>query len=122
LIDPLVPSLEIGATWVVPRCQRTHVNTEAKRLMLAHAFDALGCARVELKTDERNDRSRAAILRLGAQEEGTHRNHMRRADGSLRNSVYFSITREDWPGVRRRLDARLARPAPPSSAECLQTP
>jgi N-acetyltransferase len=107
LTDAFVPSVEIGATWVIPSFQRTRVNTEAKRLMLGHAFDELGCARVELKTDERNERSRAAILRLGAREEGTHRNHLRRADGSLRNSVYFSITVEDWPDVRARLDARL---------------
>ncbi len=118
LIDALVPSLEIGATWVVPRCQRTHVNTEAKRLMLAHAFEALGCARVELKTDERNERSRSAIARLGAREEGTHRNHMRRADGTLRNSVYFAITADDWPDVRRRLDDRLA----PMDTGARQTP
>lgn len=111
-VDPLVPSLEIGATWIVPPWQRTRVNTEAKRLMLGHAFDELGCARVELKTDELNTRSRAAIRRIGGREEGTHRNHMRRADGSLRNSVYFSITAEDWPEVRARLDAWLAPPAP----------
>jgi N-acetyltransferase len=107
LVDPLVPSVEIGATWVLPRLQRTRVNTEAKRLMLGHAFDVLGCARVELKTDERNERSRAAILRIGAREEGTHRNHMRRADGSLRNSVYFALTLDEWPDVRERLDSRL---------------
>ena len=116
LVDPLVPSVEIGATWVVPRLQRTRVNTEAKRLMLGHAFDVLRCARVELKTDERNLRSRAAILRLGAREEGTHRNHMRRADGSLRNSVYFSITAAEWPNVRARLDAWLVRGAPAGAA------
>jgi N-acetyltransferase len=129
LMDPFVPCVEIGATWVVPAFQRTRVNTEAKRLMLGHAFDSLGCARVELKTDERNERSRAAILRLGAREEGTHRNHMRRADQSLRNSVYFSITVEEWPEVRARLDARLlpsrltvAESASSERQEPLQTP
>jgi N-acetyltransferase len=123
LVDPLVPSVEIGATWVVPAYQRTRVNTEAKRLMLAHCFDALRCSRVELKTDERNERSRTAIRRLGAREEGTHRNHMRRADGSLRNSVYFSITAEEWPGVRERLDAWLGRRERGATApSALQTP
>lgn len=112
LMGPLVPSVEIGATWVVPRYQRSRVNTEAKRLMLGHAFDTLGCARVELKTDERNARSRAAIRRLGAHEEGTYRNHMRRADGSLRASVYFSITVEEWPAVRARLDGWLGSTSP----------
>lgn len=108
LTAPAVPTVEIGATWIVPRWQRTHVNTEAKRVLLSHCFDVLGCARVELKTDVRNLRSRAAIRRIGATEEGTLRNHMRRADGSLRDSVYFSIVAAEWPEVRRRLDAWLA--------------
>jgi RimJ/RimL family protein N-acetyltransferase len=109
LVAPAVPSVEIGATWIVPRWQRTQVNTEAKRLMLAHCFETLGCARVELKTDARNLRSRAAIRRIGASEEGTLRSHMRRADGSLRDSVLFSIVAAEWPAVRARLDAMLAR-------------
>ena len=108
LTAPAVPTIEIGATWIVPRWQRTRVNTEAKRLLLGHCFETLGCARVELKTDVRNLRSRAAIRRIGAIEEGTLRNHMRRADGSLRDSVYFSIVAGEWPAVRGRLDARLA--------------
>jgi RimJ/RimL family protein N-acetyltransferase len=103
-----VPTVEIGASWIVPEWQRTRVNTEAKRLMLTHAFEVLGCARVELKTDQKNVRSQAAIRRLGAVEEGVHRNHMRRADGTLRNSVYFSILDTEWPLVKARLDARLA--------------
>jgi RimJ/RimL family protein N-acetyltransferase len=109
LVAPAVPTVEIGATWIVPRWQRTQVNTEAKRLMLAHCFEDLGCARVELKTDSRNLRSRAAIRRIGASEEGTLRSHLRRADGTLRDSVFFSIVAAEWPAVRARLDAVLAR-------------
>ncbi len=108
LVDALVPSVEIGGTWITPPHQRTRVNTEAKRSMLAHCFETLGCARVELKTDERNLRSQAAIARIGAQREGVLRDHMRRADGSLRSSVLFSMLAPEWPAVRAKLDARLA--------------
>ena len=104
-----MPSVEIGGTWIVPRHQRTAVNSEAKLLQLTHCFDVLGCARVELKTDIRNERSRAAILRLGATQEGILRSHMRRADGSLRDSVLFSIVAGEWPSVRDRLQRALSR-------------
>ena len=99
--------VEIGWTWIAPSFQRTHVNTEAKFLMLRHAFESWGCRRVELKTSALNTRSRAAILRLGAVEEGTLRKHMINADGSARDSVYFSIIDDEWPSVRERLSARL---------------
>jgi len=107
LTNPTVPTVEIGFTWILPAWQRSAVNTEAKLLQLRHCFDALGCQRVELKTDIRNLRSRAAIARLGAREEGTLRAHMRRADGSLRDTVMFSITASEWPEVRARLQQRL---------------
>ena len=103
--------VEIGWTFVAPPWQRTAVNTEAKLLMMAHAFDTLGLTRVEWKTDALNARSRAAILRLGATEEGTLRSHMVVRDGRLRDTVYFSVTADEWPAVRDRLTARLAQGA-----------
>ena len=106
-VDPATPSVEIGGTWIVPSWQRTRVNTEAKLLQLAHCFEVLGTARVEFKTDANNARSRAAIARLGATEEGTFRAHMRRHDGTLRDSVYFSMVSSEWPAVKTRLLARL---------------
>jgi RimJ/RimL family protein N-acetyltransferase len=104
-----VPNLrvEIGSTWLAPARQRTAVNTEAKYLMLGHAFEKLGCIRVELKTDALNEKSRAAILRIGAKQEGIFRNHVICHDGRIRHSVYFSITREEWPDVRGRLEEKL---------------
>lgn len=99
--------LEVGWTWVGKPWQRTAVNTEAKRLLLGHAFETLGARRVELKTDARNVASRAAIARLGAVEEGTLRQHARRQHGDVRDTVYFSILTDEWPTVRERLDARL---------------
>jgi RimJ/RimL family protein N-acetyltransferase len=108
LVDPENPTVEIGGTWIVPAWQRTRVNTEAKLLQLSHCFDVLGVTRVELKTDKRNLRSQAAIKRIGATEEGTFRCHMRRADGTNRDSVYFSIIRDEWPDVRARLQSKLA--------------
>jgi RimJ/RimL family protein N-acetyltransferase len=99
--------VEIGWTWIAPRWQRTGVNTEAKLLMLRHAFDVMRVRRVELKTSALNLRSRAAILRIGASEEGTLRKHMINADGSARHSVYFSVTDDDWATVRPRLEAML---------------
>jgi RimJ/RimL family protein N-acetyltransferase len=101
---------EIGWTWYAPHVRRTPVNTECKRLMLAYGFETLGYRRIEFKTDSLNLASRAALLRIGATEEGTFRNHMITASGRQRHSVYFSITREEWPAVRDGLDARLARP------------
>lgn len=100
--------VEIGWTWVAHDWQRTVVNTEAKYLLLRHAFEDIGCVRVELKTDALNERSRRAILRLGAQEEGTLRKHMLTASGRLRDTVYFSILDDEWPRVKARLEERLA--------------
>src|SRR5262249_38304344 len=108
ITDPDTPTVEIGATWIVPAWQRTRVNTEAKYLQLSHCFDRLGITRVEFKTDALNARSRAAIRRIGATEEGTLRSHMRRQNGSIRDSVYFSIIASEWPVVKASLAARLA--------------
>ncbi len=101
--------VEIGWTFVGRDWQRTAVNTEAKLLMLRHAFGPLGMNRVEWKTDALNARSRAAILRLGAVEEGTLRDHTITATGRVRDTVYFSVTRPEWPAVEARLAARLER-------------
>jgi RimJ/RimL family protein N-acetyltransferase len=108
-VEPAQRRLEIGATWLHPRHQRTGANTEAKLLLLRHAFDALGCERVEFKTDAENKASRAALARIGASEEGTLRSHMARFDGTRRDSVYFSVIKPEWPRVRARLEALLAR-------------
>jgi len=102
--------VEIGWTWVAPQWQRTGVNTEAKYLLLRHAFETLGCNRVELKTDSLNAKSRAAILRIGAQEEGIFRNHMITSAGRIRHTVYFSILNSEWPEVKHRLEQRLNHP------------
>lgn len=102
-------SLEIGGTFYARRVWRSAVNTECKRLLLGHAFDALGCERVMLKTDARNERSQNAIARLGAVREGTLRKHQRMANGYLRDTVIFSIIRSEWLAVRARLDGFLAR-------------
>jgi RimJ/RimL family protein N-acetyltransferase len=99
--------VEIGSTWIAPAWQRTTVNTEAKYLMLCHAFEQWGCLRVELKTDSLNQKSRNAILRLGAREEGTLRQHMVTWDGRRRDSVYFSILDTEWPEVKRELETKL---------------
>jgi RimJ/RimL family protein N-acetyltransferase len=99
--------LEIGWTWVARPWQRTAINTEAKYLLLRHAFETLECMRVELKTDSLNERSRAAILRIGARQEGIFRNHMITASGRVRHTVYFSIIDSEWPAVRARLEAML---------------
>lgn len=101
--------VEIGATWITPAAQRSAANTEAKLLQLTHAFEVLGCARVEFKTDARNERSRAALARIGATEEGILRKHILMPDGVWRDSVYFSILDTEWPAVRGRLQERLAR-------------
>jgi RimJ/RimL family protein N-acetyltransferase len=101
--------LEIGNTWHAPAVWRTAVNTECKLLLLRQAFETLGANRVQLKTDARNVRSQTAIARLGAQREGTLRAHMVMPDGFVRDSVMFSIVRAEWPGVRARLEERLAR-------------
>jgi RimJ/RimL family protein N-acetyltransferase len=106
-IDRTHHRVEIGWTWVAPAWQRSAVNTEAKYLLLRHAFETLGCIRVELKTDSLNERSRAAILRIGAREEGTLRNHMITASGRIRHTVYFSILDSEWPDVKSRLQTML---------------
>ena len=108
-IEPHHRRLEIGYTWIAPAWQRTAVNTEAKLLMLTHAFNVLGALRVEFKTDSLNERSRAALLGIGATEEGSMRNHMVTATGRRRHSVYFSVIEEEWPQVRQHLESRLAR-------------
>jgi RimJ/RimL family protein N-acetyltransferase len=107
--------LEIGWTWLTTSHQRSGANTEAKLLLLTHAFDVVGANRVELKTDWLNQQSRTAILRLGAVEEGTFRNHMIIPEsGRVRHTVYFSIIDSEWPAIKARLTARLraARPRP----------
>lgn len=101
--------VEIGWTWISPAWQRSAINTEAKYLMLGYAFEKLGCNRVELKTNALNTKSRTAILRIGAKEEGVLRSHMINADGTLRDTVYYSIIRPEWPDVKAGLEARLAR-------------
>ena len=104
--------IEIGWTWIVPAFQRSAVNTEAKLLMLGHAFEALGCQRVEFKTDAQNGPSRRALLGIGATFEGVFRKHMLVRGGERRDSAWYSITDDEWPDVRAHLRARLARPRP----------
>jgi RimJ/RimL family protein N-acetyltransferase len=106
-IDAANKHVEIGWTWVAPEWQRTYVNTEAKLLMLTHAFVVWKCIRVEFKTDALNERSRNAIERLGAKQEGIFRNHMITESGRFRDSVYFSIIESEWPAIRSRLESRL---------------
>ncbi len=107
-IEPKHRRAEIGWTWVGKPYQRSHVNTEAKYLMLRHAFEKWGCVRVELKTNALNKKSRAAILRIGAKEEGTLRKHATSDTGVVRDTVYFSITDDEWPGVKARLEKMMA--------------
>jgi len=101
--------VEIGSTWIAPRWQRTAINTEAKYLMLRNAFENWDCVRVELKTDALNQKSRNAILRIGAQEEGTLRKHLLTHTGRVRDTVYFSILDTEWPQVKQRLEAKLSQ-------------
>jgi RimJ/RimL family protein N-acetyltransferase len=115
-VEPLHRRVEIGYTWIGTPWQRTPVNTEAKYLMLRHAFETLDCIRVELRTDSQNQRSRSAILRIGAKEEGTLRRHLRTDAGRFRDTVYFSILDDEWPEVKQRLEAKLARPWTPPAA------
>ncbi|MEO6393879.1 MAG: GNAT family protein [Pyrinomonadaceae bacterium] len=107
-IDPVNRSLEIGYTWVAKPWQRTVVNTEAKYLMLQHAFEAMGCIRVQLKTDSLNEKSRKAMLRIGAKEEGTFRNHMIMRENRYRHSTFFSITESEWPNIKHILASKVA--------------
>jgi RimJ/RimL family protein N-acetyltransferase len=106
-----IDRVEIGYTWYAARWQRSHVNTACKLLLLAHAFDALGCAMVGLRTDRFNTRSQRAIEALGAQRDGVLRHHQARSDGSVRDTVMYSILRTEWPDVRKNLTCRLARHA-----------
>lgn len=108
-IDVANRHVEIGSTWIATAWQRTAVNTEAKYLMLRHAFEVWKCLRVEFKTDSMNQRSRNAILRLGAKEEGTFRNHMVTWSGRIRHSVYFSIIDSEWPEVKAKLGQKMAQ-------------
>jgi RimJ/RimL family protein N-acetyltransferase len=101
--------LEIGGTWYGSEFQRTAVNTECKYLLLRHAFETLGCIRVQLKTDLRNERSQKAIERIGAVKEGVLRNHMILPDGRFRHSVFYSILDTEWPQVKQRLERMLDR-------------
>jgi len=106
-IDRANRHVEIGSTWIAPAWQRTAINTEAKYLMLRHAFEDWQCLRVEFKTDALNQRSRTAILRLGAQQEGIFRRHMMTHPGRVRDSVYFSVIDSEWPAVKAGLERRL---------------
>lgn len=99
--------LEVGGTWYAPIYRRTYVNSETKYLLFRHAFEVMGCIRVQLKTDSRNTRAIEAIKRIGAIEEGVFRNHMILEDGNIRNSVYFSIIDSEWPMIKRNLETRL---------------
>ncbi|CAM5358687.1 Ribosomal N-acetyltransferase YdaF OS=Afipia felis OX=1035 GN=ydaF_1 PE=4 SV=1 [Afipia felis] len=108
-LDRANRTVEIGHTWISASCQRTAVNTEMKLLMLTYAFETLGCVRVQFQTDELNAKSRAAIARLGAKEEGILRNERIMPDGRVRNTVMFSILDSEWPEVKSKLLARLAR-------------
>lgn len=109
-IAPEHRRIEIGWTWLGAEARRTAINTECKYLLLKHAFETLGCQRVQLKTDARNLRSQAAIKRIGAKREGVLRRHMVMPDDQVRDTVMFSIVAEEWPAVKTRLEANLARP------------
>lgn len=108
-IDNANQRVEIGSTWYAQRVQRTPLNTEAKRLLLGHAFDTLQCIAVEFRTHRFNTQSRRAIERLGAQMDGILRNHQRAGNGTLRDTVVYSITADEWPTVRTHLDFQLSR-------------
>jgi RimJ/RimL family protein N-acetyltransferase len=101
--------VEIGWTWITPEFMRTHVNSEAKLLMMTHAFEVWNCVRVELKTDVLNMRSRNAMLRIGAVEEGVLRRHQLTQGGRFRDSIYFSVLDSEWPAVKERLTGFISR-------------
>lgn len=109
-IDAASPRVEIGSTWYAAQVQRGPLNTEAKRMLLAHAFDRLGCLAVEFRTHRFNTQSRRAIERLGAQLDGILRAHLRSPDGTLRDTAVYSITAAEWPTVRSHLDWQLVKP------------
>ena len=108
-IVPEIDRLEIGWTWYGKSRQRSHVNTSCKRMLLSHAFDTLGCAVVGLRTDNFNFASQAAILRLGAKKDGVLRHHHRRRDGTVRDTVMYSIMRGEWPEIKSQLHYTLQR-------------
>jgi RimJ/RimL family protein N-acetyltransferase len=108
-IVPAVDRVEIGYTWYAARWQRSHVNTACKSLLFTHAFETLGCAVVGLRTDNFNFRSQRAIEALGAKKDGVIRHHQTRRDGTVRDSVMYSVLAAEWPDVRRHLALRLAR-------------
>lgn len=108
-IEPAHKRLEIGFTFIAQSWQRSYINSEAKYLMLQHAFEHLGCNRVELLTDFLNEKSRAAITRLGARQEGVLRSHMVMRDGRFRDSVLFSLIADEWPRIRERLKSLAVR-------------
>ena len=108
-IDQVHQRVEIGSTWYASRVQRTALNTEAKRLLLTHAFETLACIAVEFRTHRLNTQSRRAIERLGAQFDGMLRNHQRASNGTLRDTAVYSITAAEWPTVRGHLDFQLER-------------
>jgi N-acetyltransferase len=110
-IIALADRVEIGYTWYAQRCQRTHVNTACKLLLLFHAFESLGCRAVGLRTDNFNLRSQRAIEALGARKDGVIRRHWPRRDGSIRDTVMYSVLADEWPDVRRHLEFRLSRNA-----------
>ena len=107
-VDPSTPRVEIGSTWTARSAQRTGLNAESKLLLLTHAFDVLGCTVVEFRTHWHNRQSREAITRLGAKQDGVLRSHQRMPDGSLRDTVVYSILDNEWPAVRAGLRHRLA--------------
>lgn len=109
-VDAVHRRVEIGSTWYAQRAQRTPLNTECKRMLLAHAFDALDCIAVEFRTHRFNVQSRRAIERLGAQLDGILRSHQRMPDGTLRDTAVYSITAAEWPTVRAHLDWQLSKP------------
>ena len=111
-ILPAVKRVEIGYTWYAQRCQRTHVNTTCKLLMLQHAFDTLGCKVVGWRTDNFNFASQRAIERLGAKKDGVIRGHALRRDGTIRDTVMYSLTASEWPEVKAHLLYQLDRPRP----------
>ncbi len=120
-VEPKHRRVEIGWTWIARPWQRTIVNTETKYILLRHAFETLRCVRVELKTDALNERSRKAIQRLGAVEEGILRQQMITANGRIRDTVYYSVLASEWPQVKEKLEWKLQAPqisaAPPGSCE-----
>ncbi len=108
-IVPAIDRIEIGYTWYAKRCQKSHINTTCKLLLLSHAFDTLGCQVVGLRTDNFNFASQKAIEGLGAKKDGVIRHHQARRDGTVRDTVMYSILATEWPDVKRHLELRLTR-------------